>query len=95
MTPAQPRRTMLALAHTKGLRGPLLIGSAGHGHGAGYLDISVKPSPTVRPRWFILYNGLEPFQHRKWHCLSDVERGVVKWLHMAGGYGRLRYQPWY
>jgi hypothetical protein len=75
--------------------GPLLIGSAGHGHGAGYLDISVKPSPTVRPRWFILYNGLEPFQHRKWHCRSDVERGVVKWLHMAGGYGRLRYQPWY
>jgi hypothetical protein len=55
----------------------------------------VKPSPTVRPRWFILYNGLEPFQHRKWHCRSDVERGVVKWLHMAGGYGRLRYQPWY
>jgi hypothetical protein len=86
---------MPALAHTKGLRGPLLIGSTGHRNGAGYLNISVKLSPTVRPRWFILYNGLEPFQDRKWYCRSDVERGVVKWLHMAGGYDRLRYQPWY
>ena len=49
----------------------------------------------MRPRRFILYNGLEPFQHRKWLSRSDVEPGVVKWLHMAGGYGHLRYQPWY
>ena len=67
----------------------------GHGHGAGHLNISVKLSPSVRPRRFILYNGLEPFQHRKWHSRSDVEAGVVKWLRMAGGYGRLRCQPWY
>ena len=23
----------------------------------------------------------------------DVEPGMVKWLHMAGGYGHLRYWP--
>ena len=62
---------------------------------AGHLNISVKLSSSVRPGLVILYNGFEPYQHREWFSQSDVEPGIVKWLHMAGGYGHLRYRPWH
>ena len=62
---------------------------------AGYLNISVKLSPSVRPGQVILYNGFEPYQHREWFSQADVEPGMVKWLHMAGGYGHLKYRPWH
>ncbi len=62
---------------------------------AGYLNISVKLSPSVRPGQVILYNGFEPYQHREWYSQADVEPGVVKWLHMAAGYGHLKYRPWH
>jgi DMSO reductase family type II enzyme molybdopterin subunit len=62
---------------------------------AGHLNISVKLSPSVRPGQLILYNGFEPYQHREWFSQSDVEPGMVKWLHMAGGYGHLKYRPWH
>jgi DMSO reductase family type II enzyme molybdopterin subunit len=60
---------------------------------AGHLNISVKLSSSVRPGLVILYNGFEPYQHREWYSQSDVEPGVVKWLHMAAGYGHLNYRP--
>jgi len=41
----------------------------------------------------ILYNGFEPYQHRDWYSQADVEPGMVKWLHMAAGYGHLKYRP--
>src|SRR3990170_1805897 len=62
---------------------------------AGHLNIAVKISPSVRPGQVILYNGFEPYQHREWFSQSDVEPGMVKWLHMAGGYGHLKYRPWH
>jgi DMSO reductase family type II enzyme molybdopterin subunit len=62
---------------------------------AGHLNISVKLSPSVRPGLVVLYNGFEPYQHREWFSQSDVEPGIVKWLHMAGGYGHLKYRPWH
>lgn len=62
---------------------------------AGYLNISTKLSPSVRPGQVILYNGFEPYQHRNWFSQSDVEPGMVKWLHMAAGYGHLKYRPWH
>ena len=62
---------------------------------AGHVNISVKVSPSVRPGQVILYNGFEPYQHREWFSQADVEPGVVKWLHMAGGYGHLKYRPWH
>jgi DMSO reductase family type II enzyme molybdopterin subunit len=62
---------------------------------AGHLNISVKLSPSVRPGLVILYNGFEPYQHREWFSQSDVEPGIVKWLHMAGGYGHLKYRLWH
>jgi anaerobic selenocysteine-containing dehydrogenase len=62
---------------------------------AGHLNISVKLSPSVRPGQVILYNGFEPYQHREWYSQADVEPGMVKWLHMAAGYGHLKYRPWH
>ena len=62
---------------------------------AGHLNISVKLSPSVRPGQVILYNGFEPYQHKEWFSQSDIEPGIVKWLHMAGGYGHLTYRPWH
>ncbi|HEU4759601.1 MAG TPA: molybdopterin-dependent oxidoreductase [Dehalococcoidia bacterium] len=62
---------------------------------AGHLTISVKLSPSVRPGQVILYNGFEPYQHQDWYSQADVEPGMVKWLHMASGYGHLKYRPWH
>ena len=30
---------------------------------------------------------------RNWRGPMDIEPGLVKWLHLAGGYGHLRYWP--
>ena len=62
---------------------------------AGSMLISVKLSSSVRPGQIILYNGFEPYQHREWYSQADVEPGMVKWLHLAAGYGHLKYRPWH
>ncbi len=56
------------------------------------MNIEAKVSPTVRPGQVIIYNGWEPYQFRRWTDTSNVEPGMVKWLHLAGGYGHLRYR---
>jgi DMSO reductase family type II enzyme molybdopterin subunit len=61
----------------------------------GSVHISAKLSPSVRPGQVIIYNGFEPYQHRDWYSQSDVEPGMVKWLHLAGGYGHLKFRPWH
>jgi nitrate reductase alpha subunit len=60
----------------------------------GSMEIAAKISPSVRPGLVVLYNGFEPYQHKKWFSQADVEPGMVKWLHMAGDYGHLTYRPW-
>jgi hypothetical protein len=45
------------------------------------------------PSQVICYNGWDPYQFREWRGPMDVEPGMVKWLHMAGGYGHFRYWP--
>jgi dimethylsulfide dehydrogenase subunit alpha/complex iron-sulfur molybdoenzyme family reductase subunit alpha len=56
------------------------------------MTIAVKISPAVRPGQVIIYNGWEPYQFRKWKGAENVEPGMVKWLHLAGGYGHLQYR---
>jgi hypothetical protein len=41
----------------------------------------------------ISYNGWEPYMYKRWEGAADLEPGMVKWLHFAGGYGHLRYRP--
>ncbi|MDE3094819.1 MAG: molybdopterin-dependent oxidoreductase [Chloroflexota bacterium] len=59
----------------------------------GAFIVPVKLSATVRPGQVISYNGWEPYMYRTWKGASDLEPGMVKWLHFAGGYGHLRYWP--
>ncbi len=59
----------------------------------GAFIVPVKLSATVQPGQVISYNGWEPYMYRTWKGASDLEPGMVKWLHFAGGYGHLRYWP--
>jgi DMSO reductase family type II enzyme molybdopterin subunit len=59
----------------------------------GTMLTPVKLSPTVQPGQVISYNGWEPYMYRTWKGASDLEPGMVKWLHFAGGYGHLKYWP--
>ncbi|GAF86858.1 unnamed protein product, partial [marine sediment metagenome] len=34
----------------------------------------------------------EPFQFKGWKDPANVEPGMVKWLHLAGGYGHFRFR---
>jgi anaerobic selenocysteine-containing dehydrogenase len=59
----------------------------------GDFFVRVKLSPSVMPGQVICYNGWDPYQFREWRGPMDLEPGMVKWLHFAGGYGHLRYWP--
>ncbi|MCZ7534875.1 MAG: hypothetical protein M5T61_02295 [Acidimicrobiia bacterium] len=59
----------------------------------GSCVVPAKLSASVRPGQAIVYNGWEPFQFAGWAGTNDVEPGMVKWLHLAGGYGHLTYAP--
>jgi len=52
---------------------------------------AAKVSASVRPGQLIMYNGWEPYQFEQWDDPTNSEPGMVKWLHLAGGYGHLRY----
>ncbi len=53
----------------------------------------VKISASCRPGQIIMYNGWEPYQFPNWNGPSDIEPGMIKWLHLAGGYGHLKFWP--
>ena len=57
----------------------------------GSTMVPVKLSPSVRPGQVIIYNGWDPYQFKGWRGCNEYEPGMVKWLHLAGGYGHLRY----
>jgi DMSO reductase family type II enzyme molybdopterin subunit len=59
----------------------------------GTCIVPVKLSPSVMPGQVIIYDGWEPLQHREWKDSANLEPGMVKYLHLAGGYGHLRYWP--
>ncbi|MBI5290162.1 MAG: molybdopterin-dependent oxidoreductase [Chloroflexi bacterium] len=54
--------------------------------------VEARVTPSVRPGQLIMYNGFEPYQFEGWRDTANVEPGMVKWLHFAGGYGHLRYR---
>jgi len=59
----------------------------------GSFKTPVKISPSARPGQIIMYNGWEPYQFPNWDNPSDIEPGMIKWLHLAGGYGHLKFWP--
>jgi len=58
----------------------------------GSVVVNARVTPACRPGQLIMYNGFEPYQFRDWKDTSNLEAGMVKWLHFAGGYGHLRYR---
>jgi hypothetical protein len=49
---------------------------------------------TVQPGEVIIYHAFEPYQFRNWKSYDAAIPGMVKWLHMAAGYGHLNYKHW-
>lgn len=38
-----------------------------------------------------MYNGWEPYMFEGRDDPAGIEAGMVKWLHLAGGYGHLKF----
>ncbi|HEU4758897.1 MAG TPA: molybdopterin-dependent oxidoreductase, partial [Dehalococcoidia bacterium] len=56
--------------------------------------IRTKLSSAARPGQVIVYHAWEPYQYRNWKPYDAVVPGMIKWLHLAGGYGHLNYYRW-
>jgi nitrate reductase alpha subunit len=61
----------------------------------GTFVIRVKPSPTVQPGQVIIYHAWENHQFRDWIQSQAVVPSPWKPLHVAGGYGHLRYRMYF
>ncbi len=59
----------------------------------GEFRVWTRLSPAQRPGSLTVYNGYEGFLFPGGKGPNEVEPGLVKWLHLAQGYGHLRYAP--
>ncbi|MFN8104547.1 MAG: molybdopterin-dependent oxidoreductase [Acidimicrobiia bacterium] len=59
----------------------------------GEFYVPVRTTPTQRPGCLTVYNGFEGFMFPGGKGANEVEPGLVKWLHLATGYGHLSYAP--
>lgn len=57
----------------------------------GQFQVPVRVAPGGAPGQVMMYNGFEPYQFPNWEGPNDAEPGMIKWLHLAGGYGHLKY----
>ncbi len=57
----------------------------------GEFRVPVRLAPGGAPGQVMMYNGFEPYQFPDWKGPNDAEPGMIKWLHLAGGYGHLQY----
>lgn len=57
----------------------------------GEFRVRARLSPGGAPGEVMMYNGFEPYQFPNWEGPNDAEPGMIKWLHLAGGYGHLQY----
>ena len=58
----------------------------------GRVRLRARRSPGTAPGQVVIYNGYEPFQFPEWRGPETIEPGMIKWLHLAGGYGHLQYR---
>ncbi len=54
-------------------------------------QVRAKLSASVRPGEVIIYHAWEPYQYRNWKPYDAAIPGLIKWLHLAGGYGHLTF----
>jgi anaerobic selenocysteine-containing dehydrogenase len=59
----------------------------------GEFVVPARTSPAQRPDGLTVYNGFEGFMFPGGKGSNEVEPGMVKWLHLATGYGHLVYTP--
>ena len=57
----------------------------------GEFRVPLLTSRGGAPGQVMMYNGFEPYQFPNWQGPNDAEPGMIKWLHLAGGYGHLKY----
>jgi hypothetical protein len=56
--------------------------------------VRVKHSPSTRPGQVVIYHAWEPYQFNGGKSYDFAIPGLIKWLHLAGGYGHLNYYRW-
>ena len=61
----------------------------------GTFVIHVKPSPAVQPGQVIIYHAWENHQFRDWMQSQVAVPSPWKPLHVAGGYGHIRYRMFF
>lgn len=54
-------------------------------------EVAVKLAPSMRPGQALIYHAWEPYQYRNWKPYDTAIPGMIKWLHLAGGYGHLQF----
>jgi anaerobic selenocysteine-containing dehydrogenase len=60
---------------------------------AGDFIVAARTSPAQRPGALTVYNGFEGFAFPGGKGANEVEPGLIKWLHLAAGYGHLTFTP--
>ena len=56
--------------------------------------VHIITAASVRPGQVVIYHAWEPYQFPGWKSYDAAIPGMVKYLHLAGGYGQLRYWRW-
>lgn len=56
--------------------------------------VRVRETPGCRPGQVVVYHAWEPFQYPDGRSYDFAIPGLIKWLHLAGGYGHLKYYRW-
>jgi nitrate reductase alpha subunit len=57
-------------------------------------NVRVKRAPSTRPGQVVIYHAWEPQQFPGGKSYDFAIPGLIKWLHLAGGYGHLNYYRW-
>jgi len=57
----------------------------------GEYRVAALISSSAQPGQVVMYNGFDNYQFPDWKGPNDAEPGMIKWLHLAGGYGHLKY----
>jgi DMSO reductase family type II enzyme molybdopterin subunit len=84
---------------------PFLLMNPGDAAGRGIADgdevrayndfdefrVRAKVAPSLRPGQVTIYHAWEPYQYKNWKPYDTAIPGMIKWLHLAGGYGHLRF----
>ncbi len=61
----------------------------------GTFVIRVKPSPSLQPGQVVVYHAWENHQFKDWAQSQEAVPSSWKPLHLAGGYGHIRYRMFY